>query len=479
MRIACVRIIQAVVIGAAVALPALAQDHESNGPPPLPAAKAVEIATKFATPFVEQGELVGVAIGIITADGQESFVSLGTAETGTDRKVTPDTSFEVGSITKVFTGVLLGYAVVNEETKLEQEVNPYLPASSQLGDNGRAITLVDLATHGSGLPPMPLNFMPKDPNDPYGSYGKKELLAFLGAYRPPVAPGVRRQYSNLGMGLLGFVLAHMADSTYEDLLQERILGPLGMTASTTRIDKTDAATRARGHTAGGDVTSDWTLDALAGAGALRSTSRDMLKFARAALDCIDQDDLEDRHPELVEALDLSMSLQPQIGEMRVGLGWHMDEMGRWWHNGATGGFTSMLVVDQQRCVAVVVLSNTAGAGKVERLASAIVSAAAGHAAEAPQVRAAVKVPQDQLERVVGTYRLAPQFALTVTREGEQMFVQATGQPRLKLFASSPTRFFLREVDAELAFELPEGGGKATQATLFQNGNQAAGPREGD
>jgi serine-type D-Ala-D-Ala carboxypeptidase/endopeptidase len=479
MRIACARIVQAAVIGGLVSVPALAQAQETDDPDPLPAAKAVEIATEFATPFVEQGELMGVAIGIITADGKESFASLGSAEAGTDRKVTPDTSFEVGSITKVFTGVLLGFAVVNEETKLEQEVNSYLPASSQLGDNGRAITLSDLATHGSGLPPMPLNFMPKDPNDPYGSYGKKELLAFVGGYRPPVAPGVRRQYSNLGMGLLGFVLAHMADRTYEDLLQERILGPLGMTSSTTRIDKTDAATRARGHTAGGDVTSDWTLDALAGAGALRSTSRDMAKFARAALGCGEGGEFKERHPKLAEAIALSMALQPQIGDMPVGLGWHMDDMGRWWHNGATGGFTSMLVVDQQRCVAVVVLSNSSGPGLVERLAEAIIGAAAGHAAEAPEVRAAVKVPEDQLERVVGTYRLAPQFALTITREGEKMFIQATGQPRLRLFASSPTRFFLREVDAELEFELPEGGGKATKATLFQDGNQAAGPREGE
>jgi len=196
-----------------------------------------------------------------------------------------NTVFEIGSITKTFTGALLADMVARGEVKLEDPVAKYLPKSVRMPmRSGKQITLLDLATQSSGLPRLPNNMKPADFNNPYADYSVQQMYDFLSSYTLTRDPGATYEYSNLGVGLLGHVLSLRAGKPYEQILIERILDPLGM--NDTRITLTPSMKQrmAQGFDAQGTPTRTWDLPTLAGAGALKSTANDMLKFLAANLD---------------------------------------------------------------------------------------------------------------------------------------------------------------------------------------------------
>jgi CubicO group peptidase (beta-lactamase class C family) len=125
--------------------------------------------------------------------------------------------FEIGSITKVFTGLLLAQAVLEERLQLDDPIGPLLPASLDLAPEVAGITLRQLATHTSGLPRLPDNFDPANPFDPYADYGIDPLHAYLRDYRPVSAGPHLAAYSNLGTGLLGHLLERVYGQSYADL----------------------------------------------------------------------------------------------------------------------------------------------------------------------------------------------------------------------------------------------------------------------
>lgn len=266
-----------------------------------------------------------------------------------------NTVFEIGSITKVFTTSLLAEMVARGEVKLGDAVSKYLPAAVRVPSrNGRQITLEDLATQTSGLPRLPTNMHPADPSNPYADYSVAQLYEFLPNYTLPRDIGSRYEYSNLGIGLLGHVLAQRAGKTYEDLLRERILDPLGM--SDTRITLTPSMKlrMAQGFDAQGTPMSSWDIPTLAGAGALRSTAADMLKFLAASLDPASQP--------LGRILAHARLPRHDADRPRnsIGLGWHIVEIfgtTATWHNGGTGGFRAFIGIDGARHRGVIVLSN--------------------------------------------------------------------------------------------------------------------------
>ena len=156
------------------------------------------------------------------------------ARSGDPRKLGGDTVFEVGSVGKVFTALLLADMVRREEVALADPVARYLPPRVQVPERGgRAITLEDLATHHSGLPRLPTNFVPRDPANPYADYTLDRLYEFLSGFQLTRDVGAQYQYSNLGYGLLGHALARRAGLDYEALVLARIAAPLGL--ASTRI----------------------------------------------------------------------------------------------------------------------------------------------------------------------------------------------------------------------------------------------------
>ena len=215
-------------------------------------------------------------------------VVIGVVERGTRRifaygPVQEDSIFEIGSISKTFTGLILARMVTQHEVRLNEPVRELLPAGAVAKPEGAEITLLDLAEQHSGLPRMPDNFHPADPQDPYADYRPANLYEFLAKHGvgKPENPGFN--YSNLGLGLLGQALANRAAMTYPELLKTQITGPLALNDTVVKLSPEQDKRFARGHNPQHQVVHPWNLDALAGAGAIRSTAADMLTYLEAQL----------------------------------------------------------------------------------------------------------------------------------------------------------------------------------------------------
>src|SRR5262249_11166935 len=149
----------------------------------------------------------GIVVGVIEPGGRR-VVPYGGLAKGDPRTLDGDTVFEIGSITKVFTSLLLADAVKRREVALTDPISKFLPDRVKSPERGdRAITLQDLSTHTSGLPRLPANFAPKNASNPYADYSVEDLYQFLGGYQLTRDIGTQYEYSNLGGGLLGHVLA--------------------------------------------------------------------------------------------------------------------------------------------------------------------------------------------------------------------------------------------------------------------------------
>ena len=238
---------------------------------------------RLVQPYLDNDIIVGMTIGVLR-DGKQEVFGYGRMSRDDRRVPDGDTIYELGSATKVLTGILLADAVVRGQVKLDQPAGELLPAGVKMPANGdRAITLQDLSTHVSGLPTIPDNMKFGDPNNPYADYREEDLYAFLNKHKLARAPGTKYEYSNLGQGLLGHLLSLRAKSTYEDLVRNRIAVPLKMSSTRITIDKESQSRFAPGHMADGQPAANWDLSVLAGAGGVRTTVNDMLLFAAANL----------------------------------------------------------------------------------------------------------------------------------------------------------------------------------------------------
>jgi len=275
---------------------------------------------------------------------------LGYGRLSESQAATPDgdTVFEIGSITKTFTATLLWQEAQAGTLSLDDPIDPYLPKGVRPPRrSGKGITLLQLATHRSGLPRLPGNLAPKDSSNPYADFSVEDLYDAVDSVELSYDPGERYVYSNLGVGLLGQLLARKNGKSYESLVVERICDPLGM--GDTRISLSDDQKRrlAPGHEADGQPAANWDLPALAGAGALRSTANDMLRYLEA---------------QFSDAYQGTQSPRAAAGgAMRIGLGWHLvPSKGSTivWHNGGTGGYRSWAGFVKDTRTAVVVLANS-------------------------------------------------------------------------------------------------------------------------
>jgi CubicO group peptidase (beta-lactamase class C family) len=229
-----------------------------------------------------RASVVGMSVGVAHGD-TVLLKGYGRVEHDRDVKPNADSVYEIGSISKVFTGVLLAILVGDGVVRLDQPVQDLLPDSVTVpAFDGRRITLLDLTTHTAALPRMPTNFAPRDFTNPYADYSVERMYAFVSAWKLPYAPGTKYLYSNLGAGFLGHALARRAKKSYEDLLVARIAEPLGM--KSTRITLTDEMRRRLAAPHDGSLRPGhmWDIPTLAGAGGIRSTARDMLVFLRSS-----------------------------------------------------------------------------------------------------------------------------------------------------------------------------------------------------
>lgn len=333
-------------------LTVLAATRATAEDPPAWRAKAEELVK----PLLDT-KLRNLVVGVIDAEGRRHYLTFGAKPGGLER-LDENTIFEIGSITKVFTSLALADAVTRDEVKLDDPVQKYLPASMTLPKRGgEQITLEELATHTSGLPRMPANFMGGkgfDFNNPFAAYDEALLAAGLKAVnlkdeKPKVA------YSNLGAGLLGYALSKRFGKSYEDLLQERVLRPLNLASTSTAVRPEDRKRLIPCHTAGNQPGKNWDfLDTTAGAGALRSTAADVLTFL--------EHQTGRRDSGLGNAIKLTHEPRREFRDMSLGLGWLTFEAGEskrrvWWHNGGTGGYCSFAAFCKDPAVGIIILSN--------------------------------------------------------------------------------------------------------------------------
>ena len=437
------------------------------------AAPALDAAVRErAQSLVRDGKHASLVIAVL--DGKDSAVyGFGRARPGDAAAPDADTVYEIGSVTKTMTGLLLADAVVAGQLRLDQPVAELLPAHAIPAFAGQKITLDRLATHFSGLPRLPGNLAPADMNDPYADYGEEQLRAFLAGHVLARAPGAAYEYSNLGYGLLGTALASQARLPYEELLQARIFRPLGMHSSATVTTPALRARLAPGHLADGTPAADWHFQAIAAAGAVRSSARDMIAYLQSYM----------RAPGPVQQL----AVQPREvlagqgdgdGVKRVGLAWVLDQAeGRpfAWHNGETGGYASFVgyTLDGKR--GVVVLTNTAR--DVDGLGIGVLLP--GSLPPLEQEEAApeeIAIDPAELAQYAGQYALAPTFVLSVRQGPDGLLVGATGQGEAPVYASAKDTFFYKAVEARLVFQR-DARGTITGVVLHQNGMATPGRRQ--
>ncbi len=211
----------------------------------------------------------------------------------------------------------------------------------------------------SGLPGMPDNFQPADPTNPYADYDAAHLQAFIGKHGVARPDDASFLYSNLGFGLLGYALSRAASEPYPQLLGKEVLEPLQLTDTVIKLSPAQQARFIAGHTANLGPAHAWDLDALAGAGAVRSTASDMLRYLEAQLDPDHVAAHDATGRTLMAALKRSHVLKADVApNVRIAYAWiHETETGTYWHNGGTGGYTAYAFFNPDQGYAGVVLVN--------------------------------------------------------------------------------------------------------------------------
>lgn len=412
---------------------------------------------------------VGIVVGVVEPQGRR-VISYGKLDNGDPRPLNGDTVFEIGSVTKVFTSLLLADMAVHGEVELTDPVSKYLPPQVHVPERrGEQITLEDLATHTSGLPRMPVNVEAQDPFNPFADYSVNRLYEFLSSYQLPRDIGSRFEYSNLGGALLGQALAARAGVEYESLVQHRIAEPLNM--SSTRVSLTEEMKQrlAVGHAYGLEPTPNWDLGALGAAGALRSTANDLLRLLEATLGY-------NKTP-LAPAMSAMLKVRRDAAPGTVALAWFVQNyrgVEIISHSGSTGGYLSFIGYDPKARTGVVVLSNSGiGAGvddigihllnpKVPLLDSSGMSPA--------KPRKEIAIDPKLLDTFAGRYRFPSDQMATISHEGTHLILQADGEVKIVFYPESDQSFFAKLMDAQMTFN-EDADGHVTGLIFFRNGSE--------
>lgn len=418
--------------------------------------------------LVEDGATPGIVVGILEPDGSTRILSAGTAGEGM-RPLGRQTVFEIGSINKTFTGTLLADMVARGEVALDDPVQQYMPEGVRVPTrNGRQITLLDLATHRSGLPRLPDNFVAADTGNPYAQYSVQTVYDFLNGHALRRDIGSEFEYSNLGVGLLGIALGRAADTSVKELIRERILQPLGMRMTGYEREGEIAAWLARGRHPSGRQAPYWDAsEAIAGAGGLRSDVQDMLLYLRAQISPPDNG--------LGRAIRHAQQVQHTFPTGQAfGLNWSVRDAGGRkiiTHGGGTGGFNTLIAFDPERRTGIVMLTNTGEFGDDFAMDFMM----RGAPLSLPEVR----VARDVLARYPGTYEVAPGRPMIVRLEDDgTMTIRVGGNVRFRMYAESDSTFYLKRAPWRVRFTR-DGSGAVGGLVLNVEGTEQTARRVSD
>lgn len=396
---------------------------------------------------VESGRVLS-GVGAIVSGGDARHFGVG--RLGPEKGTGPDaaTSYQIGSISKAFTNLLLAEMVAAGTVEYETTVAELIGGDVEFANSAVGeITLLELATHTSGLPRLPPNLAIDDPADPYADYGEEELLAALAATRAGQPLGDSYAYSNFGAGLLGYLLGRAHGEGYRAAMVSLVLDPLGLSDSGFEAH-TEAAISYNGE----EVVPAWRFDAMAAAGALWSTAADMARLARIQLGHeplgLDYDTDESRRA--VASADAGHSVSPV---------WHVAETPDgpvYWHNGSTVGYRSFFGFRPATDEAVVLLA----AGDLDPAGLAL------------KWFGAISEPADPPEfdpQLAGQYQLTSEVGIGVYQSDSGPVAQMTGQSAFDLMSLGDDWYALHLVDASLKFQRENG--EVVALELVQGGRR--------
>ena len=433
------------------------------------------IRKMLSTRVDSQKQATGIVVGVIDARGSR-IISYGTIGLNDKRSVDGDTVFDVGSISKVFTALLLADMARHGEVSINDPAAKYLDAKKVKVPErgGKQITLVDLATHTAGLPLRPTNLVSKDPNDKYRGYTADLMYECLSSFTLSTDIGTKYEYSNLGYGLLGHVLEKRMGATYAELVESRITQPLEMTD--TRIDLTPAM---KSRMAVGynyelmAIPSEWRFGVLQSAGAFSSTANELLKFLAAFLG-YKQVPL---FPAMRSMLDIRRpgGMQPST---QIALAWNVYVDGGQevvWKNGSVGGYRSFIGFDPKARIGVVALANAQTPAGADDIGLHLLDEHIPVDLHIPKPHKEISVRPEILDRYTGRYQFSPTDIMTVTREGKHLVGQLLDGQRFEMFAEGEYDFFMKIADAQVTFE-SSGERPAKVAVWHQGGQDQRGAR---
>lgn len=451
MRVAsCLSLfLAALIAGAAIAAPLPNEAH----------------LAKMLAERLEKNQGVGLAIGLYDASEGSAprFVVAGEALKGSGRRVDADSVFEAGSISKAFTGVLLASLVQEGRIALDAPAAQYLPNASLPTLEGKPITVLHLATHTSGLPRLPTGFKVTDPSNPYGAFTEADLYRALAETKLATVPGQTSEYSNFGYMLLSHLLVKVSGkSSYEALVRERILTPLGMDRSGTSLNASSTPF-AMPHGESLAPVPVWTLTpTLAGVGGLQTSATDLMKFARAQLDTSTKDKLASA---MAMAREARHSASPTAS---IGLAWQIRKTpsGKTivWHNGGTGGSRSFIGFEGASRQAVVILANSAH--DVTSLGMHLLDP---EGTPLQRVRPAVTLDAALLEALAGEYEAEGNTAIHLMRAGSRLMARLEGKRPEPLSAESPT--LLYTASGALEIDVLPAGADAPRTLRLREGDK--------
>ena len=417
-------------------------------------------ARVLAERLAERG--VGYTAVQVEPDGRVQVTVAGQASAASP--LTADGRFEIGSLTKTFTALLLADAVVRRELALDGAVEEVLGDVRLRDAAGQPIRWVDLATHRSGLPRLADNMAPTNPADPYADEDEARLLAFLRSWRPQQIRGAEWSYSNLGYGLMGWALGRRIGGGYAAALSSRVLQPLGLRETELSMPGRTVTARVDGHDAQKRRVPPWTFgEVAAGAGALVMSPADVGRYLQAALGHVPTP--------LAEAFTLAQARHaegPSAANPQA-LAWLRAPLaGRTvlLHDGGTYGFSSSTWLDPERRRGVSLLANAFV--EVNDLALHLVEPSIPPKDFAATRQTEVAVSPGDLAPLAGRYAVSPSFAIEISVRDGQLWAQATGQGAFQLFAAAPRRWFARVTPLEIVFE---PGDPPPAFTLSQGGQR--------
>lgn len=397
-------------------------------------------------------------------NGKEEYFSYGFTNTTDNKPVTPKSVFEIGSVTKTFTSLLLADLVVKGKVKLTDPVQMYLPDSVHIPVfNEKRITFADLASHTSGLPRTPDNFKPRDWSNPFIDYEVRDMYNFLNQYKLKRDVG-QYEYSNLGVALLAHTLTLISGKSYEKMLSEIICKPLNMNETGTSNESVYLTSPHLGT----KPISHWDMDVFTGAGAIRSNAEDLLKYIKAEMGI--------SPTKLEVAMKLTQRpLHDVMPNIKVGLGWQIltsnnDEIIM--HGGATGGYRTSISFSKKKKKAIIILNNSGQS--TDDLAAHFFNPDIKFAS----FKKAVAVPKSTLQKYIGHYEVIATNVLVkagmlfeVKLIEDKLHIQSTGGPLLEFLGESDNRFFSKQSDAVISFAKDERG-QIDQLILHQYGQKA-------